>query len=213
MRHSLKYIALILALIIVGAAGDHIVGGWQIFASTAWEDLRFPASKGLTGATNPPTFAQWADDGSGSPGVYALYFSDQSVAGNEEQFWVQAQSPHSRVLNSDVCPHIHWTLEDTTSCNARFCVESLFAPIGIAWPATTTTVCADCASGGDRLHHLCDLGALSTSSDTISSMFSQRVYRNSSHANDTCTGKDAVVFEYDIHYEMDTRGSRSEDTK
>jgi hypothetical protein len=35
-----------------------------------------------------------------------------------------------------------------------------------------------------------------------------RLYRNSSHANDTLTGKKAYLLEFDLHYQKDTMGSR-----
>jgi hypothetical protein len=205
---------ILLALCLLGAAGDHIVGGWQVYSRVAWDDIRFPAASIPLGVANPPSRVQFRDDGSGSPGVFVLEFSDE-IEANEEQVWGDAQMPHPWVLESDTDAHIHWSLEDDTDCNARFCAEHLTSKIGGDWPATTTTICGDCASGADAdNHNICDLGDIDmTGMDGVSAMIKFRLYRNSSHANDTCNSKDALLHEFDLHYQSDTRGSRSETAK
>lgn len=204
----------LIAILLLGAGFDQ-AGGWQYFGTPAWEDLRFPTTRLATGASNPPTFTQFRDDGSGSPGVYAYSFADQSNAGNEEQMWGDAQFPHAWKLESDICPHVHYTLEDATACNVRICIEYLRADLSEDFPATTTALCADCASGTSASrHNLCDLGTVSMATFAIvSSMFKFRLYRNSSHANDTCDSKSVFIHEFDIHYQEDTRGSLTETAK
>ncbi len=182
----------------------------------AWDDLRFPATMLRVGASNPPSWVAWRDDGSGSPGVLSLSFADQTVAGNEEQVWLIAQMPHAWREGTAVYPHIHWNLEDATSCNARFCTEYALSDTGEAWSTNTSTQCADCASGATAtVQQICDIfsSGLSMTGYEISALVSMRLYRNSSHANDTCNGKAAVVHTSDFHFQIDRPGSRQKLTK
>jgi len=177
----------------------------------AWDDLRFPVSAFRLGGSNPPANVQINDNGAGSAGTYALEFEDQAV--NEEQIWGIAQMPHSWREGSAVGFHVHWVLEDTTSCNVRWCVEYEVLGIGDAPPANTTTDCVDAASGGTAAQQLDDVESIDMTGGTISDLIAFRLYRNSSHANDTCNGKDAWLYTADIHYQIDRPGSRLELTK
>jgi hypothetical protein len=176
---------------------------------TAWDDLRTPASFIQLPASNPPARTQWRTDGAGSDGVYVLEFEDQAV--NEEQVHVDNQLPHAWAEASGIWPHVHWSLEDDTNCNVRWCLEYLIASTGGDFPANTSVTCADCPSGADADNNqLCNLSssAISMAGHTISAIIKGRLYRNSSHANDTCNAKDALLHEYDIHFDRDRPGSR-----
>lgn len=188
--------------------------GWPHYGVT-WDDLIHPATVLNLGPTNPPERVFWLNDGGTSPGVLALGFEDQVVAGNEEQVWYVAQMPHGWLEGSTTDPHNHWQLEDTTDCNVRWCLEYVLLDVNEAQPATTSTSCADCPSGGDGLKHLCNFFAngLDMTGYRVSALVSSRIYRNSSHANDTCDGKDAWLHTSDIHFQKDRPGSRNTTTK
>jgi hypothetical protein len=178
-----------------------------------YDDLRFPATRLATGASNPPANRFWLDDGAGSAGLLALEFED-AIGANEEQVWGIAQMPHAWREATDADFHIHWQLEDTTSCNARFCVEYATGDFDTSWPANTSTICADCASGGSTDQQYCDVGTISMTGLKISALISFRLYRNSGNAADTCVSKDALLHTADIHYQIDRPGgSRQELTK
>jgi hypothetical protein len=207
---NLKFILVGLLLSLGGEASAQYLST-PIFGA-AWDDLRFPATKIKLGASNPPAERFWLDDGAGSPGIMVLEFEDQAVAGNEEQVWYIAQMPHSWWPATSVDPHVHWHLEDTTSCNVRWCKEIAISDIDTAWPANTTITCADCPSGGTTNEQLCDIfpSLMSMSGYKISALVSVRMFRNSSHANDTCDAKDALFETADIHFRLKRPGSRQE---
>lgn len=207
------HIALISLFLFVGAVspGSHLIYElWLV--DTVWDDLRFPLTRLATGASNPPTFAQFRDDGGSSVGTYAYSFADQGVAGNEEQVWGAAQMPHGWKLATTIDTHAHITLEDATACNVRLCLEYVRGSNGAGWEATTTTICGDCASGTSAsAYAFCDIGDISMASHGyLSAGVDFRFYRNSSHANDTCNSKAVFVHEVDFHFEIDTVGSRQE---
>lgn len=84
-----------------------IAGAWVIIASFAptfptnannWEDLRFPASAIRVGGASPATEQAYR-------GGIVLSF-----ASNIKQYaYMVAQLPHSRIDDSDLLCHIHWT--------------------------------------------------------------------------------------------------------
>lgn len=180
---------------------------------SGWDDLRFPATRLATGAANPPTFAQYANDGATSVGVYALRFDYQAVAGNEEQAWVTAQLPHRWREASTVDIHIHASPSNTTACNFRVCVEYLRGDAEENFEATTTAVCSTFASDQVVLkQQLEEIGELTMTGYKISAVIHGRLYRNSSHAEDTCTATNLWIHELDFHYEIDRPGGSREET-
>lgn len=189
-----------------------------------WDDLRVPLTRGLTGATNPPTFAQFKDNGDSSVGVYLYSFADESVAGNEEQLWFEAQLPHGYKEGSDICAHIHWTPAVSGGVNqfVKWGLEYTWQSINGTFGNTTiitsdASAAATATSSGDTTltagkHYLTEIGTISGTGQTISSMLCCRLFRNSSHATDDLA-QAAFGFEIDFHYRIDALGSLEETTK
>ncbi len=203
MKATLQTAALLIVFALMGA---------RTLEHKGWEDNKFPAAFLLTGAANPPARVTWRTDGAGSGGVQVLEFSDE-ITNNEEQGWLDAQQFHSTRIGSDVCWHVHWTLEDATDCNVRWGMEYL-GPVSIGgdFAANTTIVAADCPSNASAsIHNVCDIVTLTAGG--ISAITKVRFFRNSGHANDTCDGKDALLHEIDAHEEFDTFGSDLEGSK
>jgi len=174
--------------------------------ATVWDDIMIPGFS-TAKSSNAPTFAVFID------GVYLNYFAD--VATNENQVYFTVQFPHSW-KGTAIKPHIHWSPRSTVSIAAvvRWGLEYTWVEYNSATPNTFPAtdivyVDAPCASGSQQKHLIASFGDIipSTSQDGISSMMVCRVFRNSSHGNDTYTG-DAGFLQFDIHYEKDTEGSR-----
>lgn len=179
------------------------------FTHEKWDDLRFPLVR-LGFFTNPPSTPAWRTDGAGSDGVRVVAFQDNAEA-LEDQAFGDAQFPHGwKEGQSDVVWHIHWSLEDDTSCDARFCLETLTSNPTGDWPANTTTYCANCDSGADADNHqTCSIATIDMTGFKISAITKFRLYRNSSNVADDCNGLDAYVHELDAHFIQNTRGSIS----
>jgi hypothetical protein len=176
------------------------------------DDLRFPANRlGFVGARNP-AWAVFRDDGAASRGVYALQFGDENP--NEEEVVFDAQMPHGWVEGTAVGLHVHMSPEDATTCNYRVCAEYTVANNGAAFPTTTGPTCTDIASSEDATELSYEpVVSISMTGKLISSIIKVRLFRNSSHANDTCDGKYLWIHEADIHYQTNTPGSRQEMVK
>lgn len=187
--------------------------------NTVIEDMRVPLIRGLVGGTNPPTLAQFMDNGAGSVGVFAWAFSHQALPADEEQMFLAIQMSHKYKEGTDIVVHIHWTPRVAGAANEFVKwgfeytwqdVDGTFGNTTIitsdaSTPATATT------SGDTTLvvdkHYVTLIGTISGTGRDISSMLICRVFRNSSHADDDLI-QDAFAFELDLHFEVNTMGSR-----
>jgi hypothetical protein len=205
------------------AASDFVLscgtGKTLELTETVWEDLRVPLTSGRQGLTNPPSWSQYRDNGAASVGVYTWAFSDQAVAANEEELWFQVQLPHNWKEGTTIKPHIHWGIKTAGAANefVKWGLEYTWANID-GTIGTTTIITSDASSAatatisGDSTllinkHYVTDIGDITGTGKTISSMLLCRIFRNSSHADDDLA-QDAYGFEVDFHHEIDTMGSR-----
>jgi hypothetical protein len=169
--------------------------------ATTWEDLRFPAT-----AINP----------AGAPS--AMVFDTTNIgftagAGGTQVIAIIGQMPHSWKVGSDIHPHIHWEPITTNTGDVLWRLEYKWTNIGDTEPANFTTVdVLDAGDGTALKHQLASFTALSGAGKTLSSILSMKISRIGGDGTDTFTG-DALLKEFDIHYESDTLGSRSELSK
>lgn len=195
-----------------------------VLVEPVYDDLRVPLAAGGRGVGNPPSFSQWKDDGAGSVGVYAWHFGDVAVQANEEQLWFESQLPHKYKEGGDIEVHIHWTPAVGGALNefVKWGLECTWANRNGTF-GNTTIITSDASSGatattsGDTTlvadkHYVTELGDLNGAGKTVSSILSCRIFRNSSHGDDDLA-EDAVAFEVDFHFPIDTVGSRTEDDK
>lgn len=168
------------------------------------EDLIIPAVATRLGPT-APDFAKFQDNGAGSVGVYEIAF-DGGGARDEEVFF-SVEMSHSWAEGTDLSFHVHWALDTADSCNVRWCIEYTMVNVaGGAFPATTIQ-CSDVASPGvAKQTKISNIYTLPGAGFTTSAQMLARVYRNATHANDTCNGIDAWAFDFDFHVTLDKRG-------
>ena len=218
-----SFISLIYAQVEIGDGGTNFtefeVDGTMEFHgdATVYDDLVVAFSTGKT-ASNPPTFAQFVDDGSGSVGVYAYRFDDEA-ANNEAQVFFTIQMPHSWIEGTDVYPHIHWAPEDNTSGTVVWGMEYSWVEYNsttpLSFPSSTIITTTSNSLANDANKHMITPFASITpsiSQDNISSILVVRLFRNSSNVSDTYTGG-AFGLSFDLHIEKNTAGSRNEWTK
>ncbi len=171
----------------------------------AWDDLRVDANSVKLPSSDPPTWTAYK-------GSLVLAFSD-AAAGHEEGIYFTVQMPHNYLEGSAIYPHVHFVPQDNTGGNARWGLTYTWANLNAAFPAEETiNVDAACGTTTDA-HKMGTLTAITGTGKTISSMLICRLFRNSSHANDTYNGKSVYLLEFDIHYQIDSFGSSSETAK
>ena len=173
--------------------------------ATVWDDLRVPVTSTKPGNTLPD-FTAWL-----AAGGLKTWFFDGGGRAEEVHFTVQL--PHSWKIGTDLVPHVHWTDTNIDTGNVRWSLEYTWADENGTFGASTTIHKVIAVSGVPWKHVRTDFAAIDGSGITgISSMLVCRLYRDSSHADDTFTG-DAALLEIDFHYEIDTIGSRAILTK
>lgn len=164
--------------------------------ATVWDDLKFPLITGKVGILNKPDFDY---DNNG----YLFPQNDQS-----EKIYLVGQIPHSYKIGSNFYPHIHW--QQSAATNVVWKLDYKLFNNGSTIPSTWTTITMD----DDIFAYVSgNLAQKSKSASPIdgsgitgtSAIFLGKVYRD----DNTTTG-DVLAFEFDLHYEKDSLGSREE---
>lgn len=168
---------------------------------TAWDDLRFPAA-----GINPRGAAS---DATRNTTDGRLEFSASAT----NIIAIQAQMPHSWKIGSSISPHIHWTPETTNVGNVLWKIDYQIANINGVFPGIWTTEAVLAAAGGVAAKHLLtEFTDIPMADKTLSCMILILLSRMGADGTDTFTGL-AQLNEFDIHYEIDSFGSRQEYVK
>jgi len=192
--------------------GDLTVEGKVVLESdlvlkdTVWDDLRVPMQNTLINPANSePNFEEWID------GIYAYHFDP----GNDDDWSLHfaVQLPHSYKVGTNLRPHLHWAPKTDNTGNVVWEIEYVAAPRNGTFPASasnsTITVAAD---GVVNKHQIAEFDEISGTGFGISTMLLCRLTRLGDDGADTFTG-DAVVLEFDLHFEIDGFGSDDEHVK
>ena len=165
-----------------------------------WDDLRFPAS-GL----NPPgpISAPGTDSDTG-----LLLFEDaktQVMAG-------VAQMPHHWQESSEIRPHVHWL--QPAAGNVLWRLEYRLIPayngeFPASWTTIDNTTAVGTYPGTGTFINITNFGAIDMTGFKISSMVVFKLSRIGGDALDTMTAS-ASLLEFDIHYQIDSFGSRQQ---
>ena len=203
-----------------GAAGGNRIYQYEVFHG--WDDMRVPIQSLKTGGVKDPDFLQWITDIGAGRGIYAWWFGDEAVAGNEEELFFAAQLPHGYQEGENIKIHVHWTPSVNGGAGefVKWGFEYIWLNIAGTAPANTAIIYSDASVAatatreGDasmvaNKHYTTEIGTLAGAGKTISSMLVCRIFRNSSDATDDYTGS-AIMLELDFHYPLDAHGSLTE---
>jgi hypothetical protein len=169
---------------------------WELL-DTAWDDLRFPVT-----AINPP--GQVSD-----PTFNTTYVGYEFAPGSTEILYIIAQLPHSYKEGSDIRPHLHWMPTNTNTGDVLWRMEYAWQSNGGVQPSFTTVDITSTASGTAYQQHINSFGAISKPDSLISDILSIKLSRIGGDGSDTYSA-DALLKEFDIHYQINTAGSRQE---
>ncbi len=168
--------------------------------ATVWDDLRVPLNAVKLAGVKDPSFDTFLG------GVRAFSFSNQAVLANEEEVFFAAQLPHTYKEGSDIIPHLHWSPSTAGAGTVRWGLEYTWANVNDIFQATTTAYAEAATNNNSNEQLIASFGNFSGIEKRISSMLICRLFRNSSHANDTY-GDGAFLIEFDFHFEKDALGS------
>ena len=170
--------------------------------ATVWDDVRVSLVTRGSGGVNP-VFSQ-------IQGVlYAYKFS--GTADNEIFF--EVQMPHGWKEGTTIYPHVHWASNGTSTANVTWGLsyewQNIDGLFGGAYSTITNSIPASGVAKTQQISNISTIGITETDKK-ISSMILCRLYRagNADSNNDEC-----FLLAFDIHYEVNTIGSRQILTK
>lgn len=181
--------------------------------STVFNDFVVPLSAAKAGG-NSPTWEKFRDNGSGSVGVFTWTFADVGT-NSENEIHFTVQMPHGWKQGSAIEPHIHWAPMTNGTGVVRWGMEYTWVDYQGNFSNTTVVYGNSTSVSSNQYTHLItSLGQItpSASQDNISSVLMIRFFRNSGNAADTYPDK-AAALSFDIHYETDMLGSRTQYAK
>jgi len=183
-------------------------------AATVWDDYVTPMSAAtFRGAANNPTLTKLFDDGAGSTGVYGYVFADG------DEVLLTIQMPHKWKIASTIYPHIHWFAMTDVDPTDKFDIEFEYTWVDInedcAANSTLLNVEIDTGVGSQYKHQVSGLttsnAGIAGTGHTLSSVLLCRLERVAAASDNYAGG--VCIMDFDIHYEIDTIGSRQEYTK
>lgn len=187
-----------------------------VLDTVVFDDVRVSVTSTKLGGSKDPTFSVFKTNGSGSQGVFTYWFSPSQ----EKELYFTVQMPHSYKIDTTVVPHVHWTpsiTADGSPANqkVKWGLEYTWADVGQVF-GNTTIIYGENHYPADAnvvagKHYMTDFSTLTPSAvngQEVSSMLVCRIFRVSSDISDTYE-YDVGLLEFDIHFGIDTIGSRT----
>ena len=182
--------------------------------ATVWDDIRINAGGfDKPGVSDPAPVIYYPAGGGLGVSLYEFAKDD----------WVSftVQMPHSYAAGENVYIHLHWTPGDygvTESGNlVGWKIDYSWANMGDTFPAMTTVDLSDACDGTDHKHQVTSDVVLTGTGKEISSMLICNLRRTDTGTDDTWTGlvpgQLPMILEVDIHYPINTVGSRTRTSK
>lgn len=184
--------------------------------ATVWDDLMVYPDATTKSGSYSPTWTRFAQNGS-SQGVFLWMFSNTT----EQELYFTIQIPHGYKLGSSIYPHVHWTTISGTpsGTNVVWGLEYTMIKIGGTFNSTTTLMTSNTiitpigTPTGTKQHLITAFGAISGGTAPndidVSTVLVCRLYRMVGDTNDTFANSVGLLG-FDIHYEKDTEGSRTQ---
>ena len=178
-----------------------------------WEDLRIVPGAFSFGGSSDPGLYDYQPSGAGASfKVYKFNKNDQAFA--------TCQMPHTYKQGSDLLAHIHWTPANRGvaegAVEVGWKVDYSISNIGNNFVESGTIDLSDSCSGVDDKHELTASVSIPGTGLGISHIILLRIYRSDTGADDTWAGTGSqapALLEFDIHFQIDDRGSQEEKFK
>ena len=168
---------------------------YQFNGTPGWDDIIGPFAAGKTTSANDPTWAVFRN------GVYAYSFAQNQV----QELWLVFHVNHGYTPGTKLYPHVHWATAGTNTGVVRWGIEYTIAKgySQQAFPASSTIYLEEAASATPYMHQITETtepNAIPATNVEPDSIILIRVFRDGTHANDTCTD-DAFGLQMDIHFQ------------
>jgi hypothetical protein len=185
-----------------------------VLEQIVWDDLRIlPGSFGRPGVSDPSLVAYNVNGGGVSTYLYEFGLDDIAT------FIVQL--PHTYKPGESIFAHIHWTPgprgNEENGATIGWKLDYSWANDNAAFPTMTTISLSDACDGTDHQHQKTADVEISGTGKLISSVLLMNIKRTDTGTDDTwagtASGQLPMLIEVDIHYPIDTVGSRQRTAK
>lgn len=166
--------------------------------ATVWNDINLSVGSLRSGATAPN---RWTITGTN------LEISSFDGSGPAQSAHGSLELLHGYLEGSDIVPHLHWCATTTGSGNIKMQLEYAWVDIGGTITSSTTISFTAAASGVVGKEEKTAFPTISGVGKHMGSRFVFRLFRDSADAADTY-GAGIGAFDFGIHYQIDTVGSR-----
>jgi hypothetical protein len=171
----------------------------------AWEDSMIPAVTFRTGGT-ALTFIDCGN------GIFLTRFDVGDI------FYPQIQLPHKYKINSEIRPHLHLmvnTAIGATNYNVEVTTSEAWANIGSVFPVptpTTTGLVHSFQNAAQYKHDIMTLPPITPSAiqGGLSSYVMYKIERITSSVQPLNPAASLFILGMDLHYQIDSMGSRQE---
>ena len=179
-----------------------------------WDDLRVVPGAFQFVGSGDPTLSNWQPGGSGT--TFKVYKFQKNDA-----VYASTQMPHSYKEGTDLYFHIHWTPCDRGNEEdgnlVGWKVDYSIANVDGTFVSSSTADLSDACSGTDDQHEISASVQVSGTGLKISHIIMLKIYRSDTGADDTWVGSTAAqspaILEFDIHFQINSYGSRQETVK
>ena len=188
---------------------DNTTTNWIEITHPGWDDLRFPVQALKINDARPPV---WSDII--TPGQ-TLAFEDKAIALQEEQVSFIVQLPHSWAEGTQLYFHIHYaypsSIPDTRSTwTLEYDWQNEDGLFGLG--TTTITTYTEYSDADVLKSQRVYFPAIDGTGKTLSSIIVCSLTRHSSDASDNYTDN-VNLLEVDVHYQINTFGSHTQESK
>jgi len=180
-------------------------------ANTVWDDLRIVPGAFQFAGSGDPTLSSWQPGGGGT--TFKVY----KFKTYDEVFFT-CQLPHTYKEGTDLEAHVHWTPGDRgiaeSGKTVNWALDYTWTNVNGVFDVSSNIAIPDTCSGTSDQHEIASSVTITGTSKNISSMLVCRLYRDAGDTwVGTTSGESPALLEFDLHYEIDTLGSRQEIVK
>lgn len=168
-------------------------------AATTWNDINKSLLPLSTGANVPPIVAI-----NGATYLKVRAFNGAAIL---NELGEGCEILHDYKEGTDITPHIHWSATDASAGNVKWQLAYMWVNRDGTFAGETVISVTVAASGVAWKEQRTNFPAISGTGKQIGSRFQFVLFRDPSDAADTYA-QPAAAFDFGIHYEQDTRGSR-----
>ena len=183
--------------VVVGLLGFQ---NWAVYDGAYWDDLRFPANVIISGP------------GAGNAADRSLFGTLLFASNQDEEAFLTVQMPHGYVQGTNFIPHVHWSKTTAAGGDVVWkmdydCKDKGETFTGALGTTATFTYVIDDADTAHLNAKAAISGGFDPGFSIVSGMCIIRIWRDVSEDD---YAADAELYEFDIHYQIDQPGSRSE---